>query len=538
MTLWQPEKPTLLQASFAELIERLTPPAPRVEMTLLDFVREMWPVVEPGVQYVHGWHIEVICEHLEAMSAGQIQNLIINVPPRHMKSLLVSVFWPAWIWTRHPHKKFMYGSYDLKLSIRDAIKTRRLIRSPLYQARFKDRFELSGDQNQKMRYENDKGGFRVATSTTSGITGEGGDVIVADDPHKAKDAFNPDLLRTANEEWWDATMSSRGNDPRTVLRLVIMQRIHDIDLTGHINQKQRQDGSRQYDHLVLPARYEPSVYVCGADLEHDRRQLEGELLWPARMDEKALTEMTVDMTEDIAAGQLQQRPTQAGGSVFKREWFEGDRNRYDFHDQTLARRTLYRYMTVDSAFKDGEENDYTAIMIAELLRDYTLLIREITLSKVQFFDLIPLIQDTAREWNYDGKLEAVVIEDKASGISALQQLQSGTDPPWLAGIIKPFLPLGSKIYRAKKAALWPSRDMVKLPYPDEAVNSWLIPFAGPEPHGTLFRYPNIEHDDDIDTFSSMIDYLWMVLAEGWRLKKRAEKLAADGIIELKVAEAS
>ena len=466
------------------------------------------------------------------MTAGQIRNLIINIPPRHMKSLLVSVFWPAWFWTKQPHIKFMYGSYDLKLSIRDAVKTRRLIKSPYYQERWRDKYELTGDQNQKMRYENDKGGFRVATSTNSGITGEGGDVIVADDPHKAKDAYSPEILRTANEEWWDATMSSRGNDPDTVMRLVIQQRIHDIDLTGHITQRQTVEGARVYDQLILPARYEPQAYVCVAGLVHDHREEDGALLWPQRMHEGALRELEVDMTADVASGQLQQRPTQAGGSVFKREWYEGDRNRYDVRDDTRRKRILYRYMTVDSAYKDGEENDYTAIMISELMRDYTLQIRELRKDKVQFFDLIPFIVDTAVEWNFDGKLEAVIIEDKASGTSAIQQLRSGTDPAWLAGIIKAFEPQGSKLYRAKKAALWPSRDMVQLPYPDEMVNDWLVPFAGELPHGSLFKYPNIEHDDDIDAFTQTIDYLWMILAEGWRMRLRAQHLAAQGIIVL------
>src|SRR5437763_6486498 len=124
---------------------------------LRDFVLQAWAVLEPSTPFVQGWHIDAIVEHLEAVTNGQIRNLLINVPPRHMKSLLVSVFWPAWEWLRWPERRWLYSSYAASLSIRDSIKCRRLIESPWYQQRWRDRFALTSDQNTKGRFENTAG---------------------------------------------------------------------------------------------------------------------------------------------------------------------------------------------------------------------------------------------------------------------------------------------------------------------------------------------------------------------------------------------
>src|ERR1700689_1951209 len=146
--------------------------------SLPEFVRQAWPVVEPSTPFVPGFHIGAIMEHLEALTFGQIRNLLINVPPRHMKSLLVSVFWPAWEWIRFPERRWLYSSYGAQLSIRDSIKCRRLIESPWYQARWGHGFELTSDQNTKGRFDNNRSGYRLATSVGGAATGEGGDRVV------------------------------------------------------------------------------------------------------------------------------------------------------------------------------------------------------------------------------------------------------------------------------------------------------------------------------------------------------------------------
>ena len=148
------------------------------EMSLIEFAKQAWHVVEPKTPFIDGWHLHAICEHLEAVSAGQIKNLLINIPPRFMKSLAVCVFFPAWEWIQNPSLRYLISSYAEQLSKRDSVKTRRLVQSLWYQARWGDRFQISSDQNEKMRFENDKSGYRIATSVNGMGTGEGGDRII------------------------------------------------------------------------------------------------------------------------------------------------------------------------------------------------------------------------------------------------------------------------------------------------------------------------------------------------------------------------
>src|SRR3954454_6064975 len=121
--------------------------AEQARRSLPQFIRQAWHVVEPATPFVPGWHLDVIAEHLEAVTAGEIPSLLINIPPRHMKSLSVAVFWPAWEWATWPERRWLFSSYALSLSIRDNVKMRRLIESPWYRERWGHVFTLTSDQN-------------------------------------------------------------------------------------------------------------------------------------------------------------------------------------------------------------------------------------------------------------------------------------------------------------------------------------------------------------------------------------------------------
>src|SRR5215472_12763100 len=223
--------------SFAPLLKR---PSLRAEIetelasrSLREFVRQAWHVVEPSTPFVPGWHIDAIIEHLEAVTRGQIRNLLINVPPRHMKSLLVSVFWPAWEWIRHPERRWLYSSYAASLAQRDSVLCRRLIESPGYQQRWGRVFSLTSDQNTKGRFDNSRTGCRLTTSVGGAVTGEGGDRIVCDDLHNVQEAES-DSIRKNTVDWFDVVMSTRVNNPKTAAKVVVMQRCHQQDLSGHL----------------------------------------------------------------------------------------------------------------------------------------------------------------------------------------------------------------------------------------------------------------------------------------------------------------
>jgi len=231
--------------------------------------------------------------------------------PTH-NSLAVSVFWPCWVWLNDPSSRWLFSSYAQELSTRDSLKCRRLLSSEWYTKRWGHKFHLTGDQNQKTRFENDKTGYRLATSVSGLVTGEGGDFIVCDDPHNVKQAES-DAVRKGTLRWWDESMSTRGNNPKTVVKVVDMQRLHEADLTGHWLEKSKED----VVHLILPARFEKEnkcVTVIGFE---DPRTEEGEPLWKNLYDEEALTALEKDLGSEYAiAGQLQQRPSPRGGGLF------------------------------------------------------------------------------------------------------------------------------------------------------------------------------------------------------------------------------
>lgn len=296
----------------------ILPPRPRYITAecppLSEYIRQAWHVVEPATLYVHGWHIDAISEHLTAVSKGQIKNLVINMPPRHMKSLIVSVFWPTWEWITNPERRWLFASYGLSLSVRDSLKCRRIIESNWYQKAYGDRFMLTGDQNQKMRFDNDKTGYRIATSVGGLGTGEGGDRIITDDPHNILEGES-EAIRESTLLWWDETMSTRGNDPKTVAKVIVMQRVHEDDLSGHVL---KQGG---YEHLCLPAEFEGDRRVTGIGWS-DPRQEEGELLCPERFGYEELDELKLRLGPIATAGQMQQRPSPRVGGMFQLSWFQ------------------------------------------------------------------------------------------------------------------------------------------------------------------------------------------------------------------------
>ena len=310
------------------------------EKSLGEFIKQAWQVLEPATPYNHNFHIDAIVEHLEAVSRGEIKRLLINIPPRCMKSLSVSVAWQVWEWIqqefgvggdeiivpgRGPYSRWLFASYAQVLSIRDTLKARRVIQSDWFQQRWGNVFSLAGDQNAKTRFENSKQGMRLATSVDAYATGEGGDFIVIDDPHTVREGES-EAKREGALVWLDEVMSTRFNDQKTGRQVIVMQRVHERDCSGHVL---AQGG---YEHLCLPMRYEPSRLVQwrhdGSENEDytpptslgfiDPRTQEGDLLWPEHITLDVLDDLEMRLGPYGTAGQLQQRPTPRGGGMFKR----------------------------------------------------------------------------------------------------------------------------------------------------------------------------------------------------------------------------
>ena len=284
------------------------------ERYLSHFIKQMWRYIDPA-EYIHGWHIDAICEHLEAVSRGQITRLLITVPPRHSKSLIVSVAWPAWTWINYPEKRFFFSSYAGTLSERDSVKCNRLIRSPLYQRRWGDRFELLIETHVKI--DNDKGGERLSSSVNGTTIGEGGDIIVGDDLNNVR-MIESEVIREGVIVCWREVMSTRLNSPETGAKVLILQRSHQNDIAGYVL---REETGEDWVHLNLPTRYEKDRHCKTVIGWEDPRKEEGELLNPKRFNNKSITKLEKVLGIYGTAGQLQQRPSPRGGGLFKVENF-------------------------------------------------------------------------------------------------------------------------------------------------------------------------------------------------------------------------
>ena len=295
-------------------------PELKPDCSLEEFTKMAWPVIEHDTPLIWGWYLTAICKHLEAVARGEIRNLIINIPPRFSKSTMVAVMFPVWLWTWKPGKKFLFASYGSDLSERDSLSCRRIIESNWFQTRYGKRFQLLKDRYTISKYETNQGGSRQASSVTGVLTGTGGDYVIVDDALKADDG-NSKNRRDYVNRWWSETMSSRLNDQKTGCRVVIMQRLHEEDLTGYL--LARESG---YEHLCLPMEYEIARDPNGNPLpKHvtsigfsDPRIEDGELLCPERIGPAEIKRLReVDFTEYAWAGQMQQRPSPRGGGLFR-----------------------------------------------------------------------------------------------------------------------------------------------------------------------------------------------------------------------------
>ena len=414
-----------------------------------------------------------------------------------MKSITAAVALPAWAWTNDPAKRFLFASYAGSLSIRDSVKCRRLIDSRWYQEHFGDTFKLTSDQNQKQRFENDKTGMRIATSVDGALTGEGGDIIVIDDPHNVREAESS-TVREGVLDWWDQAMQTRLNDPKTGAFIIIMQRVHEVDLTGHIL-----SNSNDWDHLCLPARYEeehPSVSYSRIGFE-DPRTKEGELLWPDRIDEKTLADLEQSLGSYAAAGQLQQRPMPKGGTILREAWWRP-------WEKAELPEIEYVIQSWDTAYSTKEKSSYSARTtwgVFQQSNQWNALVLDCWFDRVSYPDLRREAQDAYNLYEPD----AVLIEKKASGQSLLQDLR-------MAGVpVLAYSPDRDKEARAHAASALLEDGRIWYP----ADKKWAKDLIN-----ICSAFPAGDNDDIVDTCTQA----WLRLRKQWFIS-HSEDLEDDVI---------
>lgn len=463
------------------------------EESLRSFLELAWPVLEPSRQFVPGWHIDAICDHLEAVTKGDITRLLINIPPGCMKSLTTDVFFPAWEWgpKNMPGMRYVSSSYSQDLTIRDNRRTRTLVTSKWYQALWGDRFGLMSDQNAKTRFDNDKMGFKIATSVGGLGTGERGDRFIIDDPHNVKDGES-DAKRGEALLWFLETVPTRVNDPEKSAIIVIMQRVHEADVSGVIIEK-----DLGYDHLMLPMEFEPErkCYVEVTGFE-DPRTEENELLWPERMTRKVVERDKIPLGEYGVAGQFQQRPSPRGGGMFKRADWRFYISPFG-HQRPLGTNTLqpvavpdldWQLISVDASFKKTELGSRVGILVVGGDRANRYVLDNRT-RPMGFKETIAEIRELKAQYP---KALRVLVEDKANGPAIIDTLHNE-----IPGIIA-VNPEGGKESRA--AAIQPAVQAGNVYLPEGApwLEDFISEFAG---------FPTGRRDDQVDALSQALIYM-------------------------------
>lgn len=435
--------------------------------SLAEFAKRAWRVLEPATPLKWGWALDAICLHLEAVTNGKINRLLMNVPPGTMKSLLTGVIWPAWEWgpRNMPQMRFVGTAHEETLAIRDSRRCRDLIKSAWFQNLWP--LEFSRDLDGKREFGNTHMGFRQARSFTS-MTGVRGDRVILDDPISADNANSEAKLKEAKLAFTE-TLPTRVNSEKSAI-IVVMQRLNEKDTSGVILEM-----GLPYVHLCIPMRYEPGRRCVTSIGWADPRQVEGELMFPERFPEQQVADLEKTLGSYGSAGQLQQRPAPRGGGILKDAWY-----RFYTVLPTLEWRTIH----VDTAQKTGEENDYSVLQCwARSTVGQAVLLDQIR-GKWEAPEL--LTQARAFWFKHVGggvPLRGMYVEDKVSGTGLIQTLRREGVP------VVPVQRNKDKLSRGHDAAPFVESGNVLLP----ADAAWLSDFLAESA-----SFPGGAHDDQLD----------------------------------------
>jgi predicted phage terminase large subunit-like protein len=338
--------------------------------SLASFIKRGWSQIEPSTVYKHGRHIDAIADHLEAVTDGHITRLLINVPPGTLKSLSTSVFWPAWEWgpRQMPGLRIIGTSYSERYATRDNGRMRNLVTSEWYQERWGDLVNLTKFGERK--FENTAYGWREAIPFAS-LTAGRGDRLIIDDPHSTESAES-DAERETTIRIFLESVPTRLNDPEKSAIVIIMQRLHEEDVSGAALAH-----DLGYVHLMLPMEYDPSRHCVtylpdtGEQLFSDWRKKDRELLFPDRFPRQVIEGYRSSMGPYAFAGQMQQMPVPRGGGIFHWDWWQLWGNPDDSEDERFKRFPTMDYVvaSLDSAYTEKEENDFSALTLWGVFRE-------------------------------------------------------------------------------------------------------------------------------------------------------------------------
>lgn len=443
------------------------------------FTYAAYKALNPGKRLTPNWHIDAICYQIQQMVNGETRaRLVLNLPPRTLKSFVVSVALPAWLLGRDPTSRIICASYNDELSGGFSRDCRALLETPFYQRVFPGT-KLNPKKASEGEFETTRRGSRLATSVGGTLTGRGGSVLLIDDPLKGNDASS-EIARQNALDWFSNTALSRLDNPAESLILVAMQRLHADDLSGVLIE-------RGWPSLVIPAiAIEPVDYLLGDDEFYHRPA--GELLQPGRDSPEAIEELKSEVGSHVFAAQYQQNPTPPDGNMVRLEWLR----RYDVCPD---RKSFVRVvLSCDPAGKTGANNDYTAITIVGVQRN-ALYLLHVCRGHWTVMQMREQIIALAAEW----KVDLIIVEDTSSGMSLIPLLKE--EPKLDVTGRRPDADKETRLARQQGRF-----EAGRILLPTEA--PWLADFET-----ELLAFPSARYDDQVDALLLFLD--WYTVNEAY-----------------------
>lgn len=440
-----------------------------------EFVKCFWDVIIPDI-YSDNFHIEYLCNELQVVGLRVIArkekayDLIINISPGSSKSTIVTIMYPCWLWILDPTIKIISGSYSDSLATAHSVKSRDLLKSEKFQRLFKIGFKKDADG--KTYYENTAGGVRMATSVGGTITGMHGHMLLIDDPINPKQGASETERNNANQ-WFDNTLSTRKVDKSITPTILIMQRLHEGDVTGYLLAKTE----KRIKHICLPAELSQDVKPA----ECMEFYKDG-LLDPKRLSRAVLDDAKIDLGSYAYAGQFMQRPAPEGGGIIKRDWFTIITP--EEYEVLCAKHKPVQNYYLDSAYTANSKRDPSALLSSAFFNN-NLYINDVVEVWKELPDLVKFIPEFTKKNNYSSS-SRIWVEPKASGLSIVQTFRSSN-----INVIEMKSPTDDKVTRCHGiTAFLEARKCFLVGYKN---TPWIEKFLA-----QCCQFPNGNHDDMVD----------------------------------------
>lgn len=499
--------------------------AERCKRSLYQFVKHFWPVIEEGTEFIDSWHVAAICDHLQAVSEGHINNLLINIPPGFAKSMICSAFWPAWGWIRRPYLRYLFGSYEEGLTYRDSCRHRTLVKSKMFRDMFDPGWDIAKNVDAKGYFENTATGFRKTFYMGSQVkTGWRAHYVMVDDPMSAEKRHDA-LAKKEVIDTWDTVLWSRPNRNNEHAFIVVMQRLSEDDLCGHIISTY---GDR-YVKLILMNEFEHKrkciTYINGVKFFEDPRTQEGELLCPRLMSAEMTAQAKVIMGHVDYSAQYQHNPIPSSGNRFevsKFQYWNYSSPPYlinlvsrDGTTKNIRLDRLQRFVAIDVAASEKTVADYTVMGMFAMTDVKELILLHLIRIQKKEYEVVNTASELfgMKSWGQNPPY-MIAVEDNGVGLPIAQAMQTVGLPVKFIHVNKEFVSrTATAIVRIEGGQIF---------FPDLSIAPWMHDFIH-----EMSAFPNGKNDDQVSMISIAANVVYEIAAGSPRDAKPVPKDRVD-----------